>query len=84
MGRVTQEDRRGDELEILPCPFCGGLAKLVPPQVPPWNRIFRAQVYCSSCFAKSNSYAAAEAAIESWNNRVGTSARAKTDRKEPK
>lgn len=75
MGGV-KPTRKGDELEILPCPFCGGLAKLIPPQVRPWNRIFRAEVYCSSCFARSNSYTTAQAAIASWNNRAGsTSAR---------
>lgn len=87
MGRVTPAESGGVEIAILPCPFCGGLAKLVPPQVPPLNHFFRAEVYCTSCFARSNSYASAEAAIESWNNRAGSTARAAdrpTNRKEPK
>ena len=50
------------EEELLPCPFCGGEAKLVS-SVESW-------VECKSCGATSQFCACDSGTIEKWNKRV--------------
>lgn len=56
-----------DEIELLPCPFCGGAAK-------PALRIgFPVSASCSNCNAEGPSKLTAREANEAWNDRVDES-----------
>lgn len=54
---------------LLPCPCCGGEARMVRPcfvefQRPQWR------VYCIKCQLRQNRYPTGVAAAKAWNKRV--------------
>ena len=53
------------EIKLLPCPFCGGEARVV-------ENNFRTDTYsvrCKNCYAESDRYHTQEEAIKQWNTR---------------
>lgn len=61
-----------DKIELKPCPFCGGEARLEKDYDGGWS----AFVMCDKCLARTGlisaniRYCANDKAIEVWNNRV--------------
>lgn len=53
-------------VELKPCPFCGGEAKL---EERP--RTSRRWIFCLKCFVGTEFCASSERAIKIWNRRVG-------------
>ena len=51
-------------IELKPCPFCGGKAKLVGHE-----RFHEYYVYCNNCMAASWDYETSEEAANAWDNR---------------
>jgi Lar family restriction alleviation protein len=51
------------EIEIKPCPFCGGEAKLTTCMDESW-------VSCKSCLASAPLVASKEGALKAWNDRT--------------
>ena len=63
--------------ELLPCPFCGGMAGIRHFQ--PYRRnnnncYYGYFVICLDCLTSSDNYPSAEAAVKHWNTRkeIGT------------
>lgn len=52
------------EIKLLPCPFCGGEAKLHKDGFGCGHR-----VYCGKCFIRTECYESKETPIEKWNTR---------------
>lgn len=52
------------EIELKPCPFCGGEAKIK-------KNILNEDIYveCRSCYSRTDGFGIAEYAIEQWNKR---------------
>lgn len=54
------------QMTLLPCPFCGGAAKL---KVTAFSRPAQRWVECSDCGGSSSAYVSAESAQAAWNSR---------------
>ncbi len=54
------------DLNLLPCPFCGGGAYLAPTRLV-------AMICCNTCETSSKAYPSKDAAITAWNRRTSTS-----------
>lgn len=63
MGDVTLE-------ALLPCPFCGGAARLWHDDSSDYERHWTYQVECVKCEASTQSSKARGYAIEFWNARL--------------
>lgn len=60
------------EVELKPCPFCGGKAELHSwhkPECMAKDEI-RAEVWCNDCPATVGTYLTKEEAVEAWNRRA--------------
>jgi Lar family restriction alleviation protein len=57
------------ELNIFPCPVCGGGGELSTGQIGPMRAIAY-YIECMSCSSSSNMKFGIENAIEAWNKRV--------------
>lgn len=73
-----------NNIEIKPCPFCGGFSKLVPKSKTyvGGELTYNCYVECKECHCRSGRFLLSEyethaiarqKAIESWNKRVGES-----------
>lgn len=62
----TNTTPAGAAMELLPCPFCGGEAKLVE------RRHAEAYVLCVKCGAVSDECSRAMSAIAAWNRRTAS------------
>ena len=56
-------------IELKPCPFCGGAAKVHEMQSKT-SRVGGYFVMCNKCLTSSNNYSTTENAIEHWNRRT--------------
>lgn len=56
--------RANDDIELKPCPFCGGDACLV------WCKGHLHKVECEGCHATSAQYITPQEAVEAWNERA--------------
>lgn len=52
------------EIELKPCPFCGGEAKIK-------KNILNEDIYveCRNCYSRTDGFGITEYAIEQWNRR---------------
>lgn len=55
------------EIKLLPCPFCGGTAKVRGEKF--YQPNVRRNVICTKCFSSGGWYKTEEEAIEKWNTR---------------
>lgn len=55
------------EIKLLPCPFCGGEARLRGERY--FQPNVRRNVICKECFSNSGWYKTDEEAIKAWNTR---------------
>jgi Lar family restriction alleviation protein len=53
--------------ELLPCPFCGGEARIIDLEDPEYKYY---QIRCSKCMCKTESHLGMEETIAVWNRRV--------------
>lgn len=51
-----------NKIELKPCPFCGGKAKIV--------KTYTIWVKCINCHASANCHSTEREAAEAWNRRV--------------
>ena len=55
------------EDKLKPCPFCGGMTKLLGEQLPVGSTFYFVQ--CLKCYSKSGYYIDKQEAIDAWNKR---------------
>jgi Lar family restriction alleviation protein len=53
--------------ELLPCPFCGGEARIIDLEDPEYKYY---QIRCSKCMCKTATHLGMEATIAAWNRRA--------------
>lgn len=65
-------ERKEDDMELKPCPFCGGKAKMekIIHDDLPTNEFDTFWISCEECESESTACTNEEDAIEAWNRRV--------------
>ena len=62
------EGMEDEEIELKPCPFCGGNAE----SYTPWTGdAYGYWIRCEECGCETDVYSAQKYAVEAWNERVG-------------
>ena len=63
MSDVTSTKLEPTRTELLPCPFCGGEARIVTAVGESW-------VLCNKCKATTEAHTSRQFAIDAWNRRA--------------